>query len=653
MGNPLNTFATMEAKSKRTFKAKEKYTPKMSKGTKFGNKKAPGAQKQQGKNTSPNFKGGNKPNKFEKGKKMPDRAGGKAGVKQFSKNTTQGNGSTLKRKRQTGNEDGGSEAKKPKWDEFKKQKKELRQTRQLNDKNNFDVMAKSKQIWESIRRKDCDASKRTKLMNDLEKLLKGNVKSIAFAHDTTRVIQCYIKYADEKRRQDVFEELKEHIVDLSKSKYARNIVRKFLMYGSKSQIAEIIKSFKGQVKKLLRHSEASYIVEYAYNHKAILEQRNMLCEELYGNTFRFFKTAEHTTLGQVLDAQPEKKESILEEMKQILIPLAQKEAVIKHSLVHKAFLDFFTYATPKIRSEVIEAIRESVIYMIHTHDGARVGMHCVWHGTAKDRKVFAKTMKTFVEKISTGEFSHLVVLAMFDCIDDTKLVKQIIISELVSSLPNIINNKYGRKVLLYMLSWRSPAHFLPEIIEVLKQGDENTNSKKNTSVRQRELLDAVSSPLLKHLEENTQELVLQNALCAVVTSIVLCADGDPQPVMSAVARMAAETFEAGGKDGELHIAEHPAGHLVLKWLIKQDKDMKENGKEGCFARTLVEHVGIENLSSWARVNRGAIVLCCLLQSCDEEIAARVKTGLKGLVSTPKGSTNTKAIDTLIEMLNSP
>uniref|UniRef100_A0A8C5LIX3 Pumilio homolog 3 n=1 Tax=Leptobrachium leishanense TaxID=445787 RepID=A0A8C5LIX3_9ANUR len=643
----------MEAKGKTPFKAKDKNTQKMNKGTKFANKKVPGDQKQKGKNTSLNPKGGNKPNKFEKGKKMPDRAGGKAGVKQFSKNTKPGNVSTLKRKRPTDNNEGGSEAKKPKWNEYKQEKKELKQTRQLNDKNNFDVMTKSKQIWENIRRKDCDASKRSRLMNDLEKLLKGNVKSIAFAHDTTRVIQCYVKYADERRRQEVFEELKEHIVDLSKSKYARNIVRKFLMYGSKSQVAEIIKSFKGEVKKLLRHSEASYIVEYAYNHKAILEQRNMLCEELYGNTFRYFKSAEHTTLGQVLEAKPEKKESILEEMKQILIPLAQKEAVIKHSLVHKVFLDFFTHATPKIRSEVIEAIRESVIYMIHTHDGARVGMHCAWHGTAKDRKVFTKTMKTFVEKIATGEFSHLVLLAMFDCIDDTKLVKQIIISELVDCLPKMINNKFGRKVVLYLLSWRSPARFLPEIIELLKQGDENAHSKKNSVVRQRELLDTISSTLLKHLEENIQDLVLQNASCAVVTNVVLHAAGDPQPVMSAVADMAAEEFHAGGIDGKLHVAEHPAGHLVLKWLIKQDKDLKENGKEGCFARTLVEHVGTEKLRKWAQVNRGAIVLCCLLQSCDEEIAATVKNGLKGLVSMPKDSKNTKAIGALIELLNSP
>ncbi|NXW11453.1 PUM3 protein, partial [Fregetta grallaria] len=206
---------------------------------------------------------------------------------------------------------------------------------------------------------------------------------LAFAHDSTRVIQCFIQYGNEKQRQETFEELKDSLVELSKSKYSRNIVKKFLMYGTKPQVAEIIKSFKGHVKKMLRHAEASAVVEYAYNDKAILEQRNMLTEELYGNTFQVYKTPVVPTLDKVLEAQPEKRGAILDEMKQILTPMAQKEAVIKHSLVHKVFLDFFTYALPKQRSEMIEAIREAVVYLAHTHDGARVAMHCLWHGTPK------------------------------------------------------------------------------------------------------------------------------------------------------------------------------------------------------------------------------------------------------------------------------
>uniref|UniRef100_A0A8I5N9X7 Pumilio homolog 3 n=1 Tax=Papio anubis TaxID=9555 RepID=A0A8I5N9X7_PAPAN len=577
---------------------------------------------------------------FEKSITKP----GKKGVKQF-KNKQQGDKSpknkfqqankfNKKRKFQPDGKSDESAAKKPKWDDFKKKKKELKQSRQLSDKTNYDIVVRAKQIWEILRRKDCDKEKRVKLMSDLQKLIQGKIKTIAFAHDSTRVIQCYIQYGNEEQRKQAFEELRDDLVELSKAKYSRNIVKKFLMYGSKPQIAEIIRSFKGHVRKMLRHAEASAIVEYAYNDKAILEQRNMLTEELYGNTFQLYKSTDHPTLDKVLEVQPEKLELIMDEMKQILTPMAQKEAVIKHSLVHKVFLDFFTYAPPKLRSEMIEAIREAVVYLAHTHDGARVAMHCLWHGTPK------------------GQYSHLVLLAAFDCIDDTKLVKQIIISEIISSLPSIVNDKYGRKVLLYLLSPRDPAHTVREIIEVLQKGDGNAHSKKDTEVRRRELLESISPALLSYLQEHAQEVVLDKSACVLVSDILGSATGDVQPAMNAIASLAATELHPGGKDGELHIAEHPAGHLVLKWLIEQDKKMKDNGREGCFAKTLVEHVGVKNLKSWASVNRGAIILSSLLQSCDLEVANKVKAALKSLIPTlEKNKSTSKGIETLLEKLS--
>ncbi|NXJ07970.1 PUM3 protein, partial [Odontophorus gujanensis] len=575
---------------------------------------------------------------------------GRAGVKQF-KNKQQSEKLSKKRKYPDGTQEE-SDSKKPKWNDFKKKKKELKQSRQLNDKSNYDVIVKSKQIWENVRRKKCDKEKREKLMNELQKLLHGKIKNLAFAHDSTRVIQCFIQYGNDKQRQETFEELKDSLVELSKSKYSRNIVKKFLMYGTKQQIAEIIKSFKGHVKKMLRHAEASAVVEYAYNDKAILEQRNMLTEELYGNTFQVYKTPVVPTLDKVLEAQPEKREAILDEMKQILTPMAQKEAVIKHSLVHKVFLDFFTHALPKQRSEMIEAIREAVIYLAHTHDGARVAMHCLWHGTPKDRKVIVKTMKTYIEKIATGEFSHLVLLAAFDCIDDTKLVKQLIITELNASLPSLISNKHGKKVLLYLLCPRDPAHFVPEIITLLQQGDGNAYSKKDNELRRRELLEAISPPLVEYLQEHTQEVVMDKAAFVLVADILRTATGDIQPTLNAIANLAAEELVPGGRDGQLHIAEHPAGHLVLKWLIEQDEKMRQSGKEGCFGRTLVECVGIENLKTWAEVNRGAIVLCCLLRSTDQEVTNAIKKGLKKIIPKLRLNKNVKGIEALLEKLTS-
>ncbi|XP_036186863.1 pumilio homolog 3 isoform X4 [Myotis myotis] len=526
---------------------------------------------------------------------------GKKGVKHFrnkqqgdkipKNKSQQANKFNKKRKFQPDSKSDESAAKKPKWDDFKKKKKELKQSRQLSDRTNYDIVVRAKQIWEIVRRKDCDKEKRVKLMSDLQKLIQGKIKTIAFAHDSTRVIQCYIQFGNEEQRKQAFEELRDDLVELSKAKYSRNIVKKFLMYGGKPQIAEIIRSFKGHVRKMLRHAEASAIVEYAYNDKAILEQRNMLTEELYGNTFQLYK-------------------------------------------------------------EMIEAIREAVVYLAHTHDGARVAMHCLWHGTPKDRKVIVKTMKTYVEKVANGQYSHLVLLAAFDCIDDTKLVKQIIISEIISSLSNILSDKYGRKVLLYLLSPRDPAHTVREIIEVLQKGDGNAHSKKDTEIRRRELLESISPALLSYLQGHAQEMVLDKSACVLVPCILGAAIGDTQPAMNAVASLAAAELHPGGKDGELHIAEHPAGHLVLKWLIEQDKKMKENGREGCFAKTLVEHVGMKSLKSWAGINRGAIILSGLLQSSDPEVASKVKAGLKSLIPTlQKNKSTSKGVEMLLEKLS--
>ncbi|KAG9335738.1 hypothetical protein JZ751_004274, partial [Albula glossodonta] len=472
----------------------------------------------------------------------------------------------------------GSEAKKPKWDEFKQQKKELKQNRQQNEK-------------------------------------KNSYHIIAFAHDSTRVLQCFIQFGDDKQRQEIFDELKDHIVELSKSKYARNIVKKFLM--NKQQVGDVMKAFKGQVRQMLRHAEASSVVEYAYNDKAILAQRLMLTEELYGNTFQVCKSTVCPTLEKVLESNPEKQSSIMEEMKQILTPMAQKETVIKHSLVHKVFLDFFQFALPKQRSEMIESIREAAVYMAHTHDGAR------------DRKVIIKTMKTYMEKFATGEYAHLVLLAAFDCIDDTKLVKQAVISEIVASLSGIISNKYGRKVILYLLSPRDPAHILPEIIQVLENGDGNAHSKKDMEVRRRELLEAISPPLLQHLCDHAHEMVMDKACSVVVSDILGAAMGDLGPAMEAVANLAAEDLIPGGVEGQ--------------WLIEQDAKMKEVQREERFSRILVERVGTVKLKTWASVNRGAIVLSCLLQSADDGVATEVKSALQSIIPELQKLKNSKGM----------
>uniref|UniRef100_A0A3P9I4M6 Pumilio homolog 3 n=1 Tax=Oryzias latipes TaxID=8090 RepID=A0A3P9I4M6_ORYLA len=531
-------------------------------------------------------------------------------------------------------------------------RKELKRSRQqASRKEMFEVINQSKQVWEDLRRKKCDEEVKKKLMKKLHDLIRGNTKQMAFAHDSVRILQCFLQFGSHKQRQEVFEDLKDDVISLCKSSYGRHVVKKLLMYGNKELVAAVMQTFKGHVRQMLRHSAASTVIEYAYNDKAMLAQRLMLADELYGNTYAICKSSEHNTIEKVVKANADKVASIMDDMKQILLPMASKEQVIKHSLVHKAFLDFFLFAPDKQRSEMIESIRESVVYMAHTHDGARVAMHCLWHGTAKDRKVIIKTMKTYMVKFATGEFGHLVLLALFDCVDDTKLIRQAVLSEVLSSLKEVISNKHGKKVLLYLLSHRNPAHLLPEIIKVLEQGDGNAHSKKDPEKRRKELLEALSPPILDYLCENAADMVKDKATGVIISDILGSACGDLRPAMTAVAQLANQELVPGGVDGELHMAEHPAGHLVLKWLIQKDGELAQAGREEHFGRILVDTVGTERLKSWAKVNRGAIVLCSLLNSCEPSVAAEVKTALQSITSQLHSTCSNQGVQILLQNLN--
>lgn len=78
-----------------------------------------------------------------------------------------------------------------------------------------------------------------------------------------------------------------------------------------------------------------------------------------------------------------------------------------------------------------------------------------------------------------------------------------------------------------------------------------SSSKKDVAIRRKELLEAVSPPLLTHLCENTQSMVMDKASCVAVSDILGSAIGDLRPAMEAVAALAAGPLVPGGEDGQV------------------------------------------------------------------------------------------------------
>ena len=79
------------------------------------------------------------------------------------------------------------------------------------------------------------------LVDKLYDLVKTHVKKLVFAHDTARVIECLLARGDEKIRDALYNELKNDLNDLIKSRYAVFFVQKLVQYGTKEQKARVFK----------------------------------------------------------------------------------------------------------------------------------------------------------------------------------------------------------------------------------------------------------------------------------------------------------------------------------------------------------------------------------------------------------------------------
>ncbi len=150
------------------------------------------------------------------------------------------------------------------------------------------------------------------------------------------------------------------------------------------------------------------MVETAYNDWANASQRALLSQEFYGPEFKLFKDESITTLSAALAKHPEKREVFLKHMNQAIEPIIAKglliwyqysivfnrlidflivKGVFNHSLLHRLTNEYLTHCKENERSEMIQSLRQAVVQVLHTRDGARVGMTCLWYGTQKDRKV--------------------------------------------------------------------------------------------------------------------------------------------------------------------------------------------------------------------------------------------------------------------------
>jgi pumilio family protein 6 len=104
--------------------------------------------------------------------------------------------------------------------------------------------------------------------------------------------------------------------------------------------------------------------------------------------------------------------------------------------------------------ELAELFVERIAEMLHTKNGAMCAWLVTCIATAKQRKQLVRSVKQYAKRVFTDEWGHKVAVRLLTCVDDTVLLRKMLVSEIVTSLDELLLHRNGRRVILSML--RSP-----------------------------------------------------------------------------------------------------------------------------------------------------------------------------------------------------
>jgi pumilio family protein 6 len=175
-----------------------------------------------------------------------------------------------------------------------------------------------------------------------------------------------------------------------------------------------------------------------------------------------------------------KKTYILKHLKSAIDSVLEKATfnVGKTPILHRAILDYLNIAESTSCKDMLELLKDHLVHMLHTREGAQITQYAILHSSPKDRKHIVKSFKGFVHAIAKEQYGHAALITCFECIDDTVLVGKALIGELFkpptneSKVNELLRDQYGSRVILYLLMGRNKRYQPVYLITELEGTDE-------------------------------------------------------------------------------------------------------------------------------------------------------------------------------------
>ncbi|KRZ66679.1 Pumilio domain-containing protein -like protein [Trichinella papuae] len=507
-------------------------------------------------------------------------------------------------------------------------RKQLRQ-KKLLQKPYHEVIIKAKPIWEKLRRlHDTPIEEKKRLAVDLNCLLRGSVKSLAYAHDTVRIIQGLFSMKMKDISASLFDQLKDDVVAMAKSKYARHVVMKMLKYGNTSQRKHIISSFYGHIPELACHTYAADVLQELYITYAKNKTRKEMISEFYLSKYKLIKENVPSDLSKVIEENPSAKEVILKNIREYLLSIADKP-VLQNPMLHRLLRMYLQNCTDNEKTEMVDCFIDRAIELVHTNDGCSAALDLLWVSTVKDRRKLLKSMRMHVTKMCLQAYSYIFVLAILECVDDRVVLEKIVLREIFSNLESISKSKTGIKVLLYLMMSRDRRYIPKGVIDILEKGDNKQHSKKSLSVKVEEIVNLSSEPLLNFVTEHLQELLSSGSTTLLIPAVLEKAVGNKRPAYESICNLLNQSYT-----DQQAILQNLHLQFLLNKLLINDRRLLSEGKSNSipFAQVFIERLTVDHLRQYCNEKNTAFIILHLYETGLPAAKTTVKALLKNSTS---------------------
>ena len=438
----------------------------------------------------------------------------------------------------------------------KKERRDATRRRKLQKNQNYSLITDITSVWEKLRPKEVSNHQRQQLLSLAMSRVKGHMMELVQSPKASRVLQCCLRYGTASDRQAVLDEMHRDLAKLSVSKYGKHLVQRLIARTPREDFPRLFRIFPSHTPRLLKHPYGTDVVNDLY-FKCSAVQQHVLMMACYGQTVMVGDADAEIDEGEMCagvedpssfevvfrEADPVRRANALRKMHGLLSVVIEKGLLVNR-LVHRLILEFFRSAPAAQVEDLAVALAETgdgLLKMVHTKEGSAVAAAVLRYSDASHRKTTLRAFREYVKETALDDWGYTVLIMAFRSVDDTKMLRKILVPGIVEHLEEICMHRYGRCVILDLLHpscrWYLPekidAHLHPRTLKIPVANSTSVRivgaSKKEDGIRRQEVLcegeRSLEEALLQLCTTEAGKLLKCRRGCDVLVEVARGAEG--------------------------------------------------------------------------------------------------------------------------------